>query len=126
MPEYLPVARFKDNAEAFTCVLLVTSVSPFTVTVADAETPSPAALRPTTEYDVVDEGDTLPPDAEDANDTFVHKYEVAAGVQLAANVEESPRLIAVGDAVSVQTGTAGWFTVTVAVAARPVPATLLP
>ena len=49
VPVYLPVARLSDNGEAFNCVPFVTSVKPFTVTVADAETPSPAALWPITE-----------------------------------------------------------------------------
>ena len=71
-------------------------------------------------------GETLPPDAEPAKAAFVHAYEVANGVQLAVSVDESPRLMVAGIAVSVHTGTAGWVTVTVALAAVPVPELFVP
>ena len=67
---------------------------------------------------------TLPEEIVDENPELVQLYEVAAGVQVAVSVDESPRLMVVGDAVRAQLG--GWFTVTVAEAAAPVPAALVP
>jgi hypothetical protein len=42
--------------------------------------------------------------AVDAKLVLVHAYEVAAGVQLAVRVEESPRFTVLGDGVRVQLG----------------------
>ena len=44
----------------------------FTVTVADEDSPVPAALVPVTEYVVVELGETLPLEADDAKPEFVH------------------------------------------------------
>ena len=96
----------------------------FTVTVAEAEAPVPAAFVPVTEYVDVDPGETLPLEADDANPVFVHVYDVAAGVQAAVRVEDPPGLIVEGEGVSVQVG--GWFTVTVVDAVAPVPAAFVP
>ena len=96
----------------------------FTVTVADAEAPVPAAFVPVTEYVAVEPGDTLPLEAEDANPVLVQLYDVAAGEQLAVRVEDPPALIVEGEGVKVHVG--GWFTVTVAEAVAPVPAAFVP
>ena len=76
----------------------------FTVTVANAEVLSPAALWPTTEYVAVEVGETLPLEADDAKPE-VHVYDVAAGLQLAVRVQAPPRLMVLGEAVSVHAGT---------------------
>ena len=96
----------------------------FTVTVADAEALVPAAFVPVTEYVAVEVGETLPPVAEDANPVLVHVYDVAAGLQLTAKVEDPPKLIVEGEGVKVHVG--GWFTVTVADAEALVPAAFVP
>ncbi len=62
--------------------------------------------------------------ADEAKPVLVHVYEVAAGLQLTARVEDPPRLIVEGEGVSEQTGI--WFTVTVADAEAPVPAAFVP
>ena len=76
----------------------------FTVTVALAAAPLPAALLPTTLYVVVAAGDTLPLDVADEKPALVQVYDVAAGVQLAVRVEDPPALMVPGEAVSAQTG----------------------
>ncbi len=63
-------------------------------------------------------------EADAENPELVQLYEVAAGVQVAVRVADSPRLMVVGEAASVHDG--GWFTVTVAEANTPVPAAFVP
>ena len=97
----------------------------FTVTVAEATAPVPAAFVPVTVYVASVVGETLPLEAEDAKPLLLlHVYEVAAGLQLAVKVEDPPRLMVEGEGVRVQVG--GWFTVTVAEATAPVPTALVP
>ena len=65
--------------------------------------PAPTALNPLTVYVVVCEGETDPSEALTKPES-VQKYDVAAGVHVAASVEKPPALIMFGEAVSSHIG----------------------
>ena len=97
-----------------------------TATVAFAEVPVPAALTPDTVYVVVAVGVTVQVvDVVPAQEPPVQTNEVAVGLQVAVKTDVPPATIDAGTAANVQLDT-GVVTVTVAVAATPVPLALTP